>query len=584
MAEPTTDVLKAISRQEYRIPSITAYNRLEASPRTADFARSLRAEVRDPLWMLTRQWQFGEFQGEDAASPVTAQILGEHTALDRVGIPGAPATPYDARLPLEVQIEREKLAPNLFLATRMARVFQRSMRDRGLAGYLDRLLIRYPLDYAIDPNDYEGLQLLRAAQGRLVDGHLLYKDIVTPAGAGTRFEQWMNDEGMSPAVQQAFVSIAAAYRRWFDRSYSEPPGAAAAWRPDKLEYRFAAASAPPQQKTLTAGQHHGGHLDWYSFDIDNRERIALESEPAAAGASENLVSFIPAPVAFKGMPHPRYWTMEEQQTDFGKIDASVTGLLHLLLAEFGLIYSNDWFMLPYPMEINTLCEIPGMTVTDVFGQHTLIRPAGRGSDSNWQRWTMFRLTDAGDARSDSDLFYLAPALTQVLQGAPLEQVLFLRDEMANLVWAVESRVPSQAGHGVSGDEMALREAEPEPFVPVNDTVQIRYVAGTTVPHNWIPFIPVHIEGSDREMRLQRARMPAAKGALGAVLTEQAAPYYIAEEEIPRAGTTVGRSFQRARWLNGTTYLWIGRDRAAGKGEGWSNLRFDRIVDIRQNLR
>ena len=74
------------------------------------------------------------------------------------------------------------------------------------------------------------------------------------------------------------------------------------------------------------------------------------------------------------------------------------------------------------------------------------------------------------------------------------------------------------------------------------------------------------------------------GALGAVLTEQAAPYYIAEEEIPRAGTTVGRSFQRARWLNGTTYLWIGRDRAAGKGEGWSNLRFDRIVDIRQNLR
>ena len=28
--------------------------------------RALRAEVRDPLWMLTRQWQMGEFQGDDA--------------------------------------------------------------------------------------------------------------------------------------------------------------------------------------------------------------------------------------------------------------------------------------------------------------------------------------------------------------------------------------------------------------------------------------------------------------------------------------------------------------------------------------
>lgn len=35
-------------------------------------------------------------------------------------------------------------------------------------------------------------------------------------------------------------------------------------------------------------------------------------------------------------------------SNFGKIETSTTGLLHLLLAEFGLIYSNDWFMLPHP--------------------------------------------------------------------------------------------------------------------------------------------------------------------------------------------------------------------------------------------
>jgi hypothetical protein len=113
---------------------------------------------------------------------------------------------------------------------------------------------------------------------------------------------------------------------------------------------------------------------------------------------------------------------------------------------------------------------------------------------------------------------------------------------------------------------------------------IRYVAGTQVPENWIPFIPVRMQGSEREIRLQRARMPASKGPLGQVLSEQPAPYYINEEEIPRSGIVVQRSFARARWLNGNTQLWIGRWKGAGRGEAWSNLKFDQIVDIPQNLR
>ena len=91
--------------------------------------------------------------------------------------------------------------------------------------------------------------------------------------------------------------------------------------------------------------------------------------------------FLPANVRFKGQPQPRFWEMEETQTDFGKIETSATGLLHLLLAEFGLIYSNDWFMLPHPMDINTVCEIRGILVDDTFGRHTFIRPAGRGPET-----------------------------------------------------------------------------------------------------------------------------------------------------------------------------------------------------------
>jgi hypothetical protein len=583
MVKIAPDVLKAVARKEYRIPSITAYNRLEAGPRTADFARSLRAEIRDPLWMLTRQWQFGEFQGEDAASPVTAQILGEHTTLDRVSFPGEHVSEYNASVPLEVQVERESLTGSLFLATQLARYFLRLMRDQGLTAYLDRFLLNYPLDAAIDKNDYEGVQLLTAVQGRLFDGYQLHHDMVTAAGSGTRFDQWMNDAGFPGAAQQQFTLIAEPYKAWINRTYGLSSTGTSAWLPEKLEYQFALASSLPQQTRLTADQYSEGHLDWYSFDLDTRVQVDPGETRRAARAVENFVSFIPAPIAFKGMPNPRFWMMEEQQTDFGKIDTSATGLLHLLLAEFGLVYSNDWFMLPYPLDINTLCEMQGITVTDVFGQHTLIRAAGRGSESQWQRWAMFHLTDVNNARPDASLFYLAPALTKALTSEPLEQVNLLRDEMANLVWAVEQRVPSQAGKGMSGDELAMKDSSPAAYVPVNDAVQIRYVAGTTVPDNWIPFIPVHMQGSEREVRLQRARMPAAKGAQGVILTEKAAPYYVDEVEIPKAGIIVRRSFQRARWLNGVTYLWVGRDKGAGKGEGWSNLRFDQIVDIPQNI-
>ena len=50
-------------------PAVTRWNRLEGRPRSHDFGRALKAEVRDALWMLTKQWQLGEFRGDDAGSP-----------------------------------------------------------------------------------------------------------------------------------------------------------------------------------------------------------------------------------------------------------------------------------------------------------------------------------------------------------------------------------------------------------------------------------------------------------------------------------------------------------------------------------
>ena len=586
------DYAKQIMLPAYRIPSITAYNRLEATPRSTDLDQALAADVRDALWMLTRQWQFGEFQGEDAGSPVTAMILGEHTPVDRISLGGSAAAPYDPSMPLETAVEYEPLKPSLFLAVQIARYFLKLLRTRSLdTVYMIRLNAEYPLGYAIDPNDTDGLQLNIAVQTRLFDGCALLADIDTVQGTSTKFGVWLQAQSIPSADQATLNALAGNLSDWYIRNYAQPPAALAnkAWQPSRLEYEFDLGSvtaavppgsvAAPGQKVLTADHFVGGHLDWYSFDVNTAGVLPIQPPPVAPNpVVENLVSFIPAPVAFKGMPNPRFWMMDDNQTDFGQIDTTPTGLLHLLVAEFGLIYGNDWFMLPYPLGINNICEIKGLVVTDVFGEHILIEPAGAGTANNWQKWAMFHQTDLNPAAAPNHLFYLAPAVRESLINDPLEVVNFLRDEVAAMVWAVENRVPSQAGHGVSGNLIALNNNPPPPFVPAG-TAAIQYVLGTTVPSNWIPFIPVHIQGSDLEIQFQRAAMAGAKGALGQIIAETPAPYYINEEEIPGSGVIVQRSFNRARWLNGKTYLWMGRVKETGTGEGWSNLKFDQIVAI-----
>jgi len=63
-----TDLRAALADRAF--PTVTVWNRLEGRPRTTDFDRALKAEVRDALWMLARQWQFGELRGEDPAQVI----------------------------------------------------------------------------------------------------------------------------------------------------------------------------------------------------------------------------------------------------------------------------------------------------------------------------------------------------------------------------------------------------------------------------------------------------------------------------------------------------------------------------------
>jgi hypothetical protein len=74
--------------------------------------------------------------------------------------------------------------------------------------------------------------------------------------------------------------------------------------------------------------------DWYAFDI------AAAEPTSGAPAESSTLSFLPTGIEFAGMPSALLGD-GEQRTEFGPIDANTNDLAKLLLAEFGLLFSND---------------------------------------------------------------------------------------------------------------------------------------------------------------------------------------------------------------------------------------------------
>src|SRR5690242_6365289 len=91
--------------------------RLEPGCRNPDMNAGLQARIYDPLWLLARQWQIGEFQGEDNGSPAEARWQGECASFTRYQ-PGVLADKaaiqvFDGNsIPLETQVECERVRPD----------------------------------------------------------------------------------------------------------------------------------------------------------------------------------------------------------------------------------------------------------------------------------------------------------------------------------------------------------------------------------------------------------------------------------------------------------------------------------------
>jgi hypothetical protein len=588
-------------------PAITRWNRLEGRPRTLDFDRALRAEVRDPLWMLTRQWQMGEFRGDDAGSPVLARICTRSATLDRFQAGSSPVERFPTALPLEAAVERrplpwrasptQPLALDLRLALgRRWRQLLEAARTRGdlaadhRAAYRDRYRVEVPdpaleRDAAICAHP-EAWRAFGAAAGRTMDGYALIEYLdAAPANKAS------DGIGASAADAAVLDQLASALRGWLTQWIEQPAVQGnAAWQPGKLEYTFGcSASAASGDLVFRADEYHHGRLDWYALERSAAASLDAAAPAAPAPMPAKAQTFIPTGVVFGGMPATRWWSFEDSRTNFGAVQPDTTDLGKLLLLEFALVYANDWFTFPLTLPIGAATQVHGIALTNVFNERIWIEPALAQPSGDMQRFELFQ---PARPPGTPQTLLLLPAAAKVLESEPIEQVALVRDEMANMVWGVERRIALPHGRGKAGGEAALEfrrqmeriiGAPPSPPTPL---APIRYEVMNTVPEHWIPFVPVHLEGSAREVRLQRAALPRTLGpdptAFAKVrprtqLLNQGRRYFIDEEEVPRAGALVSQSFQRTRWLDGRPVVWLGAVKRTGRGEGSSGLAFDRLA-------
>lgn len=564
------------------MPSITSWNRIEPRPRTDSIARSLAAQIRDPLWILTRQWQFGEFQGEDAASPAWVRFRARFSRMDGWESPGGDSRHYDLnRSPLEVPVEKEPFEPDHAMAVELGQRFEVLLRrvfdeaaEGGAPALIDQFRSAHPLQpAAADDPDLQTRRFLRVCAGRVTDGIALLE-----ATAGSQLPA---KPVVPPGVRQDLVAQAIdRWRGWVGDVYGTPGREnPETWDGNRLAYRVKVSAATPGAGRARLDAHPGleGDFEWFSFDESSLE---VSGDEAVEDISRSL---LPMQVRFRGMPHARWWQFQDRVADIGEIQPEMRELAKLVLMDFMFVHGNDWFVVPFVQEVGTLCRIDHLLVHDVFGGKTVIERSDRpvaGEDAI-RRWSMFAITSHQAEGGLADYFILPPSAgASTLDGEVLESVRFLRDEMANMAWAVERTTENNIGRPWPGNERtAVHGAD---STPATGTGTLAYRIQNTVPGHWIPFIPVQIDPSG-EVALMRSAMlgpPDPETGIRPPVTpvgrilNQTAPYRVREEEVPRTGIDVTRIVRRTRWIDGSTHLWIARRKRTGGGEGSSGLRFD----------
>jgi hypothetical protein len=289
--------------------------RVEPALPGGDLGEGFSARLGDPVWLLARQWQLGEHQGENASSPVTisyrvasAPIEAPH---DR---PGAAATV----VPTESMVEGE--AEDWWTYGRRIRL------GRAAAAHLPPQPVPALALHGLPP-PYD--------EHRGYDGRAVWRS-------------WR--AGHQPALPAALFA-------------EVPAGRGNHWDPAELVYT---TSLPCGGGRLEVRRHDGTEIDWWSADAAGTVRLT----PAPA------IATTPTRFEYPGAPLPRWWQIEDHTVDIGGYPPDRGHLATLFLIDLVCSHANDWFVFALALPGGAVAELRDVKVTDAFGRtHPVKAPA-----------------------------------------------------------------------------------------------------------------------------------------------------------------------------------------------------------------
>ena len=605
--------------------------RIDPRTRNSDYLKALSFEVFDPLWMLSRQWQYGRFKAVDCGTPVMVKIKTEKSPIDRLQCKNneekAVDDTYFTETPLEYEVEKQNIEITPYVRVESAMQLKKMLLADNVAKADFAFLYgeKYKLHDELaeiekndkKKNDINSLKIennsalkdfYRFYRNRSFDGYKVYQEYTE------------NPNFLKSVKKEKLKSVFSAYATWFKNKFL-PCGTRdenSYWSNEKLGYEVKVKQG---KNTFVADDYDTGKLSWYSFDYSDKEINKEDfSKPEV-----KMLSYIPTPAKIPGAPSSRLWEFEDRKVNMGNCDTDYSFIGTAAIMQYVSMFSNDWMIMPLESETGTVLDVKGIVVKDSFGDRFYINQNSEMLDEYdygkiqrtdkvdypqviyTDRWNLFGTSyDAAYKNRNFGTFrglLFPPTVLRCEESKPIEEVQFLRDEMANMVWGVETTLNNRCGGTMDGrtlsdkvlnsvDEFNAQLAGPQDETLDAKVADAEYslLIQNRVPINWIPFVPEQLKGDCRNIALRRGRMPIyynekyrtvapSTDLLGYKKDEigHVKAFYVNEEEVATCGIKITKTAQRTRWFNGKSFNWVGNREVISEYQANSGLLFDELI-------
>lgn len=571
----------------------------------------LQANVHDALWILSRQNDIKEFVGENAGSAIKTKVNHISKRINKFKNQNGVESISSLEL-LEPKVEKLKSKIDIMSRLQMGRYWNKLLKQIGYVDlYGSSILAEFKFSESTLDNYQKELinsnseikQISTLLNGKVLDGWELYKKIKN-LGTISQYNSINIDGGHLTNFNQ----IEGTFLHWVVQNYvqSGDTNLNTAWKPESLKYDFKCSVQENTDTTsidktiLTANDYQNGKLDWYSFNYEESDNTnEFGNNVIENTIVSNEKEYLSSKIKFKGALSSRWWEFDDSIINLSAIKADKYNIAKLLTINHLLNFSHDWQIIPLEIPQGSLVDIESLVVTDVFGDEISISQMEPSPN-----WNMFSLNKKGDLlNGDTEgRLFIPPTIAKRIESKPIEEVLFMRDEMANMVWGIEKTIPSPLTGSLNGDEAinnltnyyessvsSLNSEDGQ----VKSLASRKFTLSSEMPENWIPFIPIKMNPTSfKNIEFQRATFyriinknnpletvrPKTNILLadGSKLPETPTSYFINEEEILQNGVTIKSTYQRARDYDGSVRTWLGRERQNGKSERSRDFKFDTI--------